>query len=137
VGRHSLFRKLGTLSSLLSKIGLTVKHNPLYGVFYVDAETDAKMPSGSAALPDRLAATLLVVITLAYQEGGWVDLDRVQKFRRKSQRGISTDLRELQSEGYVEIDQEKKRVRLGPRASFEIDYESFFSELGKVDRTES
>jgi hypothetical protein len=131
VGRHSLFQKLGTLSSLLSKVGLTVKHNPLYGVFYVDAETDAKMPSDSTGLPDRLAATLLVVITLAYQEGGWVDLDRVQKFRRKSLRGISTDLRELQNEGYVEIDTEKKRVKLGPRASFEIDYESFFSELGE------
>lgn len=137
IGRHLLFQKLGALSRQISRVGLEIKHNPVYGVFYVDAATDAKMPSSSSPLSDRLAATLLVVITLAYQEGGWVTLDRVRKFRRKSHRGVMTDLRELQADEYVEIDQENKRVRLGPRASFEMDYESFFAELGRAGPSES
>ena len=39
------------------------------------------------------------------------------------------DLRELQNQGYIEIDQAEKRVRLGMRVPFEIDYEAFFREL--------
>lgn len=132
VGRPQLFKKLGALSSQLSGLGLQIKHNPLFGVFYVDAVADAGSSHASSALPDRLAATLLVVITLAYQEGGWVSLQRVQKFRRKSLRGVAADLRELQADGYVELDSDRKQVRLGPRASFEIDYESFFAELGSA-----
>jgi hypothetical protein len=137
VGRHTLFQRLAGLSRRISGIGLEIKHNPVYGVFYVDAAIDVKLPSTSSPLPDRLAATLLVVITLAYQEGGWVGIDRVRKFRRKSRRGVVTDLKELQSRGYAEIDQEGKRVKLGPRASFEMDYESFFSELGTAESRES
>ncbi|MBE0526314.1 MAG: hypothetical protein IH631_05185, partial [Candidatus Thorarchaeota archaeon] len=67
----------------------------------------------------------------AYQEGGWVSVDRVREFRKKALRSVMTDLRELQSQGYVEIDQDRKRVRLGSRVPFEIDYESFFKDLAE------
>ena len=56
-------------------------------------------------------------------------MDRVREFRKKALRGVMTDLRELQGQGYVELDQDKKRVRIGTRVPFEIDYESFFKEL--------
>jgi hypothetical protein len=39
------------------------------------------------------------------------------------------DLRELQKQAYIEIDQTGKRVRLGLRVPFEIDYEAFFRDL--------
>lgn len=132
-GRHLLFKRMADLSKRLAPIGLEIKHNPIYGVFHVDAIKSPTLPDSGNALPDRLAATLLIVITLAYQEGGWVALDRVRQFRRKSLRGVMADLRELESDGYVEVDHTAKRVRLGPRASFEVDYESFFAELGRVE----
>ncbi len=137
VGRPLLFKKLGSLSRHLSRLGLQIKHNPLYGVFYLDAVADVGSAQGSSPLPDRLAATLLVVITLAYQEGGWVSLQRVQKFRRKGLKGVLADLRELQTDGYVELDSDKKQVRLGQRSSFEMDYESFFAELGRKGQVDS
>jgi hypothetical protein len=125
LGRDTLYRRLSELYSRLEPLGLTIKHNPVSGVFYVDTA----LRSESATLPDRLAATLLIVITLAYQEGGWVSFDRVREFRKKSMKGVMEDFRELQNQGYIEIDQLGKRVRLGLRVPFEIDYEAFFRDL--------
>lgn len=127
-GRHLLFQKMGSLHKRVTPIGLFIRHNPVAGVFYLDTSDEVNL-SQSAALPDRLAATLLIVITLAYQEGGWVSVDRVREFRKKALRGVMTDLRELQGQGYVELDQDKKHVRIGTRVPFEIDYEAFFKEL--------
>jgi hypothetical protein len=129
LGREILFRRLSELHSRLEPIGLTIKHNPVSGVFYVDTSHLAKSGPDDSMLPDRLAATLLIVITLAYQEGGWVHFARVQEFRKKSLRGVIEDLRELQNLGYIELDQAAKRVRLGMRVPFEIDYEAFFRDL--------
>ncbi|MFX1481546.1 MAG: hypothetical protein ACFFCP_00005 [Promethearchaeota archaeon] len=129
IGRDTLFRRLGELHRRLEPVGLTIKHNPVSGVFYVDTSLQTKMTQEEVSLPDKLAATLLIVITLAYQEGGWISYDRVREFRKKSMRGVMEDLRELQSQGYVELDKDTKRVRLGLRVPFEIDYESFFRDL--------
>ena len=127
-GRHLLFQKMGSLHKRITPLGLFIRHNPVAGVFYLDTSDEVHLAQ-TTALPDRLAATLLIVITLAYQEGGWVTVERVREFRKKALRGVMTDLRELQSQGYVELDQNKKRVRIGTRVPFEIDYESFFKEL--------
>jgi len=129
IGRETLFKRLGELYSRLEPVGLTVKHNPVSGVFYVDTSSKVKMKQDTSPLPDKLAATLLIVITLAYQEGGWVSYDRVREFRKKSLRGVMEDLRDLQTQGYVELDKVTKRVRLGLRVPFEIDYEAFFRDL--------
>lgn len=129
LGRNILFRRLSELHSRLEPVGLTIKHNPVSGVFYVDTSLQTKMKQEQSTLPDRLAATLLIVITLAYQEGGWVSFDRVKEFRKKSLKGVMEDLRELQSQGYIELDHSGKRVRLGLRVPFEIDYEAFFRNL--------
>jgi len=128
IGRETLFRRMGELHQRLEPVGLTIKHNPVSGVFYVDTSLQTKMMQESP-LPDKLAATLLIVITLAYQEGGWVSYDRVREFRKKSLRGVMEDLRELETQGYVELDKAAKRVRLGLRVPFEIDYEAFFRDL--------
>ena len=129
LGREILFRRLSELHTRLEPVGLTIKHNPVSGVFYVDTFIQSKITQEESALPDRLAATLLIVITLAYQESGWVSYDRVREFRKKSLRGVMDDLRELQKQGYIEIDQAGKKVRLGLRVPFEIDYEAFFRDL--------
>ena len=129
LGREVLFRRLGELHSRLEPIGLTIKHNPVSGVFYVDTSLQTKMMQEDTVLPDRLAATLLIVITLAYQEGGWVSYDRVREFRKKSMRGVMEDLKDLQNQGYIELDQAGKKARLGLRVPFEIDYEAFFRDL--------
>jgi hypothetical protein len=131
VGRHILFQKLGSLHDRIRPIGLFIRHNPVSGVFYIDTSNEVAVPQDSSSLPDRLAATLLIVITLAYQDGGWVSIERVREFRKKALQGVMVDLRELQNQGYVEIDQDKKRVRLGTRVPFEIDYEAFFKDLAE------
>ena len=129
LGREVLFRRLGELHTRLEPVGLTIKHNPVSGVFFVDTSFQSKMKQEDSTLPDKLAATLLIVITLAYQEGGWVSYDRVREFRKKSLRGVMEDLRELQKQGYIELDAAGKRARLGLRVPFEIDYEAFFRDL--------
>ncbi|UCE09715.1 MAG: hypothetical protein JSW61_12190 [Candidatus Thorarchaeota archaeon] len=129
-GRHPLYRKLAGLHRRLTPVGLAICHNPVHHVYYLDAVVEADAEVHGSALPDRLAATLLVVITLAYQEGGWVRIDQVRELRKKSLQGVRADLRELASLGYVEVDKGSKKVRPGMRVPFEIDYDTFFSELG-------
>ncbi|TXT55945.1 MAG: hypothetical protein BAJATHORv1_30328 [Candidatus Thorarchaeota archaeon] len=134
VGRGPLFQKMGALNELLRPMGITIKHNPIDHVFYID--TLAKEDIGEeTVLPDRLASTLLIVITLAYQNNGWVSIDQVKKLRRKSLQGVKKDLRELASMNYVQLDSRSKRVRPGTRVAFEIDYERFFRKLSKPDTT--
>ncbi|TFF94055.1 hypothetical protein EU546_05425 [Candidatus Thorarchaeota archaeon] len=132
-GRHVLFQKMGSLQDQLSPLGLEIRHNPVDHVFYLDTTAKTEDTLEETPLADRLAATLLVVITLAYQEGDWVSVDRVQEFRKKSRRGVRADLRELDSMGYVEFADDNKHVRPGKRVGFEIDYESFFRNLSRKD----
>lgn len=128
-GRHILFQRLGALDRRLSEVGLVIRHNPIDHVFYLDTKIRSEQLLEESVLPDRLAATLLVVITLAYQEGGWVSIDRVREFRRKTRRGVSADLKELATQRYVEFDDTGIHVRPGTRVGFEIDYEAFFRRL--------
>lgn len=132
-GRHVLFTRLASLHKQLADVGLAIRHNPIDHVFYLDSAIRTEHLLEESVLSDRLAATLLVVITLAYQEGGWVSVDRVREFRRKTRRGVVGDLKELATQRYVEFESSGKRVRPGSRVAFEIDYEGFFRRLVSED----
>ena len=71
-GNYIAIQHLAGLHKQLSRMGLMIKHNPIANVFYLDTTEDIKLQEEETHLPDRLAATLLVVITLTYQEGEWV-----------------------------------------------------------------
>jgi len=138
VGRGVLFQRLAELDEILQPLGMTVRHNPIGHVFYLDTKETGSSEEGESKLPDRLAATLLVVMTLAYQEGGWVPVGRVKEYRKKTTRSVQEDLRELSRQGYVELDGSKKKVRPGLRVAFELDYEGFFERLSQEpDRTQT
>jgi hypothetical protein len=132
-GRSILFKKLGQLERQLTKLGLQIKHDPIHHVFYIDIKENIEVPITEGHLPDRLAATLLVVLTLTYQEGGWVSIQRVKKFRKKSLRSVRSDLRELEKLDFAQLDDKNQKVRPGYRVASEIDYESFFRKLTKTD----
>ncbi|NWF95506.1 MAG: hypothetical protein HXY34_05150 [Candidatus Thorarchaeota archaeon] len=134
-GRHVLFRHLAGLQRQLALMGMTIRHNPVDHVFYVETVGRLDGDMASHTLPDRLAATLLVVITLAYQQGGWVAIDSVRELRKKTRRGIIEDIRELESKGYLEVDATRQKTRPGSRVGFEIDYDAFFRRLDET-RTE-
>ncbi len=131
VGRHHLFERLAELEERLSPLGMTIRYNPISRVFYLDTKGTTESSSEEGQLPDRLAATLLTVITLAYREGGWVPLDQIRDVRRKTSRSVLEDLRELAKQQYVEIDRARKRVRPGPRVPFEVDFDAFFQRLSE------
>ncbi len=132
-GRHVLFQRLSELHRRIAPVGLVIRHNPVSHVFYLDTDTSSDLILKDSPLPDRLAATLLVVITLAYQEGDWVSIDRIRQFRRKARRSVLTDLRELSDMGYIELDSRGGKARPGNRVAFEIDYETFFRRLAETE----
>ncbi len=129
VGPQYVYSLLKGLHLKLKEIGLTIQFNPLSQVYYIDTVTSFEAIPDESGLADRLAATLLIIITLAFQEGGWVSLGRIKEFRRKSLAGIRADIRDLESLGYVEFDRINEQVRPGTRIPFEIDYEEFFRRL--------
>jgi hypothetical protein len=128
-GNHMIIKHLSSLHQQIRPLGLVIRHNPIAKVFYLDTASRTEMVDEDTALPDRLAATLLVVLTLAYQEGDWVTFDRIREFRRKALRSVVEDLRELAELGYIELDRKGRTARPGSRVGFEIDYESFFRRL--------
>ena len=128
-GRHILFNHLAKLHELLQPFGFVIRHNPLTHTFYMETHEAVQEAEQDSHLPDRLAATLLVVITLTYQEGEWISIERVTKFRKKSQRSVRADLKELADMGYVELDRKGGRARPGQKVAFEIDYDQFFRSL--------
>ncbi|MCF2136834.1 MAG: hypothetical protein K9W43_06270 [Candidatus Thorarchaeota archaeon] len=128
-GRAVLFGRLAALHNLLEPLGLSIKFNPIDRVFYIDVQPTKDMDIAQEVLPDRLAATLLAVMTLAYQKGGWVSVKQVQGIRKKSLRSIREDLRDLAKSGYIEFDRNSGDVRPGVRVPFEIDYEEIFKNL--------
>ncbi|MBS3795487.1 MAG: hypothetical protein KGY80_11350 [Candidatus Thorarchaeota archaeon] len=132
-GRSVLFKKLAHLEEQLTKLGLQIKHDPIHHVFYIDVQETVEIPITEGRLPDRLAATLLVVLTLTYQEGEWVSIQRVKKFRKKSLRSVRADLRELEDMDFVQLDNDNSKVRPGYRVASEIDYETFFRKLTEID----
>lgn len=134
VGRHHLFQRLSELEEQLSPLGMTIHYNPISRVFYLDTRGTAEVSGEEEQLPDRLAATLLTVVTLAYREGGWVPIDQIRDLRRKTSRSVLEDLRELAKQQYVEIDRQGKRVRPGSRVPFEVDFDAFFQRLSE-DKT--
>lgn len=131
-GRYILFQRLANLHQRIQPIGLVIRHNPVNHVFYLDTDPSSDILLEESPLPDRLAATLLVVITLSYQEGDWVSIDRIRQFRRKARRSVVTDLRELSDMGYIELDGRGGKARPGSRVAFEIDYEAFFKKLAQT-----
>lgn len=137
IGRHILFNRLAELDRMIAPVGLVIRHNPVSHVFYLDTESAGNLLIEDAPLPDRLAATLLVVITLAFQEGDWIKIERIREFRRKARRSVMTDLRELSEMGYIELDGHGGRARPGTRVAFEIDYEEFFRKLSRTETDES
>lgn len=130
-GRHILFNRLAKLHEFLQPFGFVIRHNPLTHTFYMETHESIQEAEQDSHLPDRLAATLLVLITLTYQEGEWVSIERVTKFRKKSQRSVMADLKELADMAYVELDRKGGRVRPGQRVAFEIDYDQFFRNLSE------
>jgi len=135
-GRSILFKKLGQLERQLTGLGLQIKHDPIHHVFYIDIRENIEVPITEGHLPDRLAATLLVVLTLTYQEGGWVSIQRVKRFRKKSLRSVRADLRELEDLSFIQLDDDNQKVRPGYRVVSEIDYDSFFRKLTETDMEE-
>ncbi len=136
VGRHILFQRLAELHQRVTPVGLVIRHNPVSHVFYLDTDTSSDILLEESPLPDRLAATLLIVITLAYQEGDWVSIDRIKQFRRKARRSVVTDLRELSDMGYIDLDSRGGKARPGSRVAFEIDYGAFFRKLAQTKSDE-
>ncbi|MHA1771623.1 MAG: hypothetical protein ACTSYL_05430 [Candidatus Thorarchaeota archaeon] len=132
-GRAVLFQRLAALHQLLEPLGLAIRFNPIDDVFYIDVQPTVDVGLAQEVLPDRLAATLLAVMTLAYQKGGWVSAKQVQGIRKKSLRSIRDDLRELAKSGYVEYDRSSGNVRPGIRVPFEISYDEIFRNLVERD----
>lgn len=130
-GRHIVYQRLASLHELLAPLGLMIKHNPTSHVFYLDTSGETDSLPEEAPLSDRLAATLLVLITLSYQLQEWVPIDKLVELRGKSKRSVMEDLKELSLLGYVEMGDKKTNARPGKRVSFEIDYEKFFQQLSK------
>ncbi len=129
MGYQKVLSLLNILERYLRPIGLKLKFDPNYRVWYIQ---HIQPPDDvvSLNLPARLAATLMYVLILTHDTGNAVEIDKIAQHRKKSKRGVYDDLRELEKMKLVKIDGDS--VRPSKYLPFIIDIDKFFSKLAML-----
>ncbi len=126
LGHQKILDLLTLLDQYLRPIGLRLKFDPNYKVWYI-YHMQPPEDVVSVNLPARLAATLLYVLILTHDTGNAVEIDKIAQHRQKSSKGVREDLRELEKMRLVVVDGDK--VRPSKYLPFLIDIDKFFSKL--------
>ena len=134
IGRQKIFSLLNMLDEYLKPIGLRLKFDPNYKVWYIH-HVHPPEDVVSLNLPARLAATLLYVLILTHDTGAAVEIEKVAKYRGKSKKGVQEDLRELERMKLVAV--EKDLVRPSKYLPFIIDIDKFFTKLAMLMMSKS
>lgn len=109
------------LSNYLIPLGLEVKFNSLNSHWYINYDRELAELVSANPFEGRpsLGATLLCVLTSCLKNSGISSIQEIRKLRRKKL--ILDDLKELEKDGYLEIDKTTKQVQLTPLIGYKLD----------------
>lgn len=124
------FQELITnLSKYVEPLGLYIRFNPLDNHWFISY--DDEMSNLVVANPfkgkSKLAATLFCVIICSFSNSGIARIKEIKELRKK--KDILEDLKFLQEEGYIEIDDKTNEVRLTPLIGYQLDLQKLFTKL--------
>ncbi|MFW9821295.1 MAG: hypothetical protein ACFFE4_00075 [Candidatus Thorarchaeota archaeon] len=117
------------LSNYLEPLGLQIRFNPLSSHWYIAFEmaTSELIYANPFEDKPRLAATLFTALICCLKNKGLTTISEIGKFRKK--KSVIDDLKELRNRGYLEVDQNRKQVRLTPLIGYQLDLNKLFIKL--------
>ncbi len=117
---------LGIIGSFLSRLGLTMKYNPLDDRWFIAMELD-DLPDNVAAkmspLPPSLAATLYAILQLI-RDNGEATTSSLKKLRKKET--IDQDLQKLEKQKFIKM--EGETITLGPALLYHVNIEELLKQ---------
>lgn len=109
------------LSNYLIPLGFQIKFNSLNLHWYLssDKEITELISANPFEGKPSLAATLLCVLTSCLKNSGSAPIQEIRKLRNK--KDMTSDLKELEKEGYLIIDKTTYQVHLTPLIGYKLD----------------
>ncbi|MFW9948989.1 MAG: hypothetical protein ACFFKA_02540 [Candidatus Thorarchaeota archaeon] len=109
------------LSKHLEPLGMQVRYNPLNSCWFITFDNEVSDLTSANPFNERpsLAATLYCVIIYCLKSSGKTKISEIQKVRNVKH--LVNDLRELESLGYIELNQDKGWVNLTPLIGYKLD----------------
>lgn len=117
------------LSNYIEPLGLQIRFNPLSSHWYLAFQIEASdyVSANPFANKPRLAATLFYTLICCLERLGVAKIQRIKELRKKKQ--IIDDLKDLEKEGYLEIDENLGIVKLTPLIGYQLDINKLIIKL--------
>jgi len=128
--QSSLFNQfLINLSKYIEILGLNIKFNPIDDHWYISYESEISdiVKANPFENKPRLAASLFSVLISCMSNFGSTTVSEIVKLRKK--KGILSDLRELENQGYITLDKDSGKVSLTPLIGYELDINHLLTNL--------
>ena len=118
------------LNQSLFPLGLTAKINPLNSHWFIGFQDKMEINFGGNihTLSPRLAATLFTILILYVGKSENLTAGNVQKLRNK--KDISTDLRELEKLGFIEVADDD--ITLTPKIFYYVDVNELIEKIKEL-----
>lgn len=137
--QKSLFSQLIiNLSRYIEILGLNISYNPVDTHWYITYEPEISDIVKANPFEDkpRLAASLFTILVSCMANLGSSTVSEIAKLRKK--KGILSDLRELENQGYIKLNKDSGEISLTPLIGYELDVNRLLTNLAlqmKEDET--
>ncbi|TXT65740.1 MAG: hypothetical protein BAJALOKI3v1_70042 [Promethearchaeota archaeon] len=120
---------LSQLSNYIEPLGLYVRFNPVDHHWFIshDFKTSNLLSANPFQDKPKLAATLFCVLVACLKSSGSAKVKDIKELRKK--KGVLRDLKKLEEEGYILLDDEEKQVILTPLIGYQLDIQKLFVKL--------
>lgn len=129
--KSGYFQNLITnLSKYIEPLGLQIRYNPINSHWFIsyDSEVSDLISANPFDNKTRLAATLFCTLVICFNNPDGISLiPEIEKIRKKKH--IFEDLKNLEQNGYLEIDKDRNNVKLTPLIGYQLDLEKLFVKL--------
>ena len=120
--QKSLFNQLViNLSKYIEVLGLNIRYNPIDSHWYIIFEPEVSEIVNANPFEDKpkLAASFFTVLISCLSNFGSTTISEIAKLRKK--KGVLSDLKELEKQGYIFLDKESGEVSITPLVGYELD----------------
>ncbi|MBD3214623.1 MAG: hypothetical protein GF311_18575 [Candidatus Lokiarchaeota archaeon] len=120
---------LSQLSNYVQPLGLYIRFNPVDHHWFIshDFKTSNLLSANPFQDKPKLAATLFCVLVSCLKNSGSAKVKNIKKLRKK--KGVLRDLKQLEEEGYISLDDEENEVILTPLIGYQLDIQKLFVKL--------
>jgi hypothetical protein len=117
------------LSNYIDPLGFQINYNPLNSHWYLSIKNEITEFFGANPFNEHpsLAATLFCTLTCCLKNRGKTSIQEIKKIRKK--KNLISDLKALETKGYISINSKNRSVELTPLIGYQIDIERLYNNI--------